>query len=38
LNTIKQLVGIELFSIASEQAGKDATPADIERILQRMLT
>ena len=38
LNTIKQLVGIELFSIALEQAGKDATPADIERILQRMLT
>ena len=38
LNTIKQLVGIELFSIALEQAGKNATPADIELQLQRMLT
>jgi hypothetical protein len=38
LNTIKQLVGIELFSIALEQAGKNATPADIERILSKMLS
>ncbi len=38
LNTIKQLVGAELFSIALEQAGKNATPADIELQLQKMLT
>jgi len=38
LNSIKRMVGEELFSIALEQAGKDATPADIELQLQRMLT
>ena len=38
LKVISKAVGQELFSIALEEAGKDATPADIERILQKMLT
>ena len=38
LEVISKAVGQELFSIAQQEAGKDATPADIERILQKMLT
>jgi len=38
LEAIKRMVGAELFSIAQQEAGKNATPADIERILHKMLT
>jgi DNA-binding MarR family transcriptional regulator len=37
LETIRRAVGEELFSIAEQEAGKNATLADIERILAKML-
>jgi polynucleotide 5'-kinase involved in rRNA processing len=37
LETIRRAVGEELFSIALQEAGKNATQADIERVLSRML-
>jgi hypothetical protein len=37
LETIRRAVGEELFSIAQQEAGKNATLADIERILAKML-
>jgi hypothetical protein len=37
LETIRRAVGNELFSIAEQEAGKNATLADIERILAKML-
>ncbi len=37
LEAIRKAVGNELFSIAEQEAGKNATLADIERILAKML-
>jgi DNA-binding MarR family transcriptional regulator len=37
LETIRRAVGNELFSIAEQEAGENATLADIERILAKML-
>lgn len=38
LEAIKKAVGAELFSIAMQEAGDNASIADIERILSKMLT
>lgn len=38
LEAIKKAVGTELLSIAQQEAGENATLADIERILSKMLT
>ena len=38
LETIRRAVGSELLSIAQQEAGENATLADIERILAKMLT
>ena len=38
LEAIRKAVGSELFSIAQHEAGENASIADIERILSRMLT
>jgi DNA-binding IscR family transcriptional regulator len=38
LEAIRKAVGSEIFAAAQQQAGAAATPADIERILAKMLT
>jgi len=38
LEAIRKAVGSEIFAAAQQQAGPAATPADIERILAKMLT
>jgi hypothetical protein len=38
LEAIRKAVGLELLAIAQHEAGENASIADIERILSRMLT
>ena len=38
LEAIRKAVGTELLSIAQQEAGENASIADIERILSKMLT